>query len=332
MAGGTVLSFDNRASGEHAPGHRGVGRPPLRSHEEGRDYSDRNRRAVLVALALPAVLLLSGCSKTVQYGFLPTPDKNTTNQTARIMDLWNGSWIAALCVGVLVWGLIIWCIVAYRRRSADAPMPPQVRYNIPLEILYTVLPIMMIGVLFAFTAQDQSAIADTTAKPDVTVNVVGKQWSWDFNYLDSNVYEVGLQGQLDGTPKVEAQLPTLYLPVNKRVEFVLTSRDVIHSFWVPAFLYKMDVIPGVENRFQVVPQREGAYKGKCTELCGEYHSEMLFNVSVVSQQEYEQHMADLKNQGHVGRLDSNLGRAKTPPGGYVPFNSAAATQATGSNS
>jgi cytochrome c oxidase subunit 2 len=307
-----------------------VGRPTLRSHEEGRVHRDRNRRAVVLALALPAVLVLSGCSDSWKTGFEPTPDKNTTNQTAKIMALWTGSWVTALAVGVLVWGLIIWCIVAYRRRSADAPLPAQVRYNIPLEILYTVLPIMMIGVLFAYTAQDQSAIADTSAKPDLTINVVGKQWSWDFNYLDSNVYEVGLQGQLNGTPQVENQLPTLYLPVNKRVEFVLTSRDVIHDFWVPAFLYKMDVIPGVENRFQVVPQREGSFEGKCAELCGEYHSEMLFNVRVVSQQDYDQHMADLKTEGHVGRLDSNLGRSLTPPGGAVPDNSAA-TQGSGSN-
>lgn len=306
-------------------------RPPLRSHEEGRVQRDRNRRAALLALALPAVLLLSGCSKTVQYGWLPAPDKNTTNQTARIIDLWNGSWIAALTVGVLVWGLMIWCIVAYRRRRDDAPLPAQVRYHIPLEILYTVVPIMAIGVLFAQTAVDQSAIADVSAKPDVKINVVGKQWAWDFNYTDSNVYEVGLQGQLDGTAKVEAELPTLYLPVNKRVEFLLTARDVIHSFWIPAFLYKMDVIPGVENRFQVVPQREGFYVGKCTELCGEYHSEMLFNVKVVSQQEYDQHMADLKALGQVGSLDANLGRSKTPPGGSVPFNPAAATQGTGTN-
>lgn len=251
--------------------------------------------------------------------------KDTTNQTGRIMELWNGSWIAALAVGVLVWGLILWCVVAYRRRRDETGYPAQIRYNIPLEILYTVVPLMMVAVLFGFTLRDQTAIQDTSATPDITVNVVGKQWAWDFNYVgpdrtdtSDDVYEVGLQGQLDGEPGAEAELPTLYLPVNQRVEFVLTARDVIHSFWIPAFLYKMDVIPGIENTFQVVPQREGTYKGKCAELCGEFHSEMLFNVKVVSQAEYEQHLADLRAKGQVGSLDANLGREDTPPGGAVP--------------
>jgi len=148
-----------------------------------------------------------------------------------------------------------------------------------------------------------------------------------------------VQGQLNGKPGVEKQLPTLYLPVNKRVEFVLTSRDVIHSFWIPATLFKLDVIPGIENKYQMVPQVTGTFKGKCSELCGEYHSEMLFNLAVVTQEQFDQHLADLKAKGQVGRLDANLGRSKTPPGGSVPFNngadpvpsqSAGATQGTGS--
>lgn len=254
------------------------------------------------------LLALSGCSSTVKLGWEPST-KDTTNQTGRIIDLWVSSWIAALLVGVLVWGLIIWCIVAYRRRRDETGYPAQVRYNIPIEILYTILPLMMVGVLFYYTARDQAAIADTSAKPDVTIGVVGKQWSWDFNYLDSGVYDSGVQVQLDGTSGVEDEVPTLWLPVNKRVEFVITSRDVVHSFWVPAFLYKLDAIPGIENTFQVVPTRTGTFAGKCSELCGEYHSEMLFNVKVVSQTEYDQHMQDLRTRGQIGELGPNLNRS-----------------------
>ncbi|HEY6796957.1 MAG TPA: cytochrome c oxidase subunit II [Kineosporiaceae bacterium] len=295
----------------------------MRSHEEGRGKGGRSRRAVVPALVLPGVLLLSGCSKEAQLGFLGTPDRNTTNQTARIIDLWNGSWVAALAVGALVWGLMIWCMIVYRRRKDDHRLPPQVRYNIPLEILYIVVPIMMVAALFIKTADAQAKIIDISAKPDLTINVVGKQWSWDFNYRDANVYETGIQGELDGKRGVEAQLPTLYLPVNKRVEFIVTSRDVIHAFWIPATLFKIDAIPGVENKYQMVPQVTGTFKGKCSELCGEFHSEMLFNVAVVSQAEFDQHMADLRAKGHVGQLDTNLGRSKTPPGGAVPFNGGA---------
>jgi cytochrome c oxidase subunit 2 len=259
------------------------------------------------------MLALTGCTSTVKRGWEPST-KHTTNQTGRIMELWVSSWIAALLVGLLVWGLIIWCVVAYRRRRDEVGYPPQVRYNVPIEILYTVVPLMMVGVLFYYTARDQAAIADTSARPDVRIGVVGKQWSWDFNYLDSNVYDTGVQVQLNGTREVASQLPTLWLPVNQRVEFDITSRDVVHSFWIPAFLYKMDAIPGIQNTFQVVPERTGTFAGKCSELCGEYHSEMLFNVKVVSQAEYQQHLADLRAKGQVGVLGPDLNRLNAQTG------------------
>jgi cytochrome c oxidase subunit 2 len=124
-----------------------------------------------------------------------------------------------------------------------------------------------------------------------------------------------VQALLDGRPAVEEEIPTLYLPVNKRIRFELNARDVIHSFWIPAFLYKMDVIPGLTNEFELVPQRTGTFKGKCAELCGEFHSEMLFNVKVVSQAEYDAHMAELKARGQTGRLETDLGRSTLPTDG-----------------
>ncbi len=284
----------------------------------------------MVPGALVAAALLSGCGAHLETGWLPSTS-TTTNQTGRIISLWNGSWIAAWLVGALVWGLILWCVVAYRRRRNDVGFPTQIRYNLPLEILYTVVPLMMIGVLFFFTARDEAAIADVSAKPDVTINVVGKQWAWDFNYVDAQVYEAGIQGQLTGQPGVETQLPTLYLPVDKLVQFELTSRDVNHSFWIPAFLYKMDVIPGVRNKFQVRPTQIGTYRGKCAELCGEYHSQMLFNVKVVSQADYDAHLQQLRALGQTGQLDSNLGRSYTPPGaGAVPGGTTNGVDGTGS--
>jgi cytochrome c oxidase subunit 2 len=266
---------------------------------------------VAVILAGAATLTLSGCSDTVQRGWLPTT-RGTTSDTGRIMDLWNGSWIAALAVGVLVWGLIIWVMVAYRRRKTDTGMPAQVRYHLPLEIMYTIIPTMMVGVLFAYTYQDQTKLISTSTKPDLTIGVVAKQWAWDFNYLDSNVYDTGVHVDL-GKADVESEVPTLYLPVGKRVQFDLTARDVIHSFWIPAFLMKMDTIPGLQNKFQVVPQRIGTFKGKCAELCGEYHSEMLFNVKVVSVADYEAHLSALRALGQTGYLPTDLGRSELEP-------------------
>ncbi|WP_370440268.1 cytochrome c oxidase subunit II [Kineococcus halophytocola] len=285
----------------------------------------RRRRPpkALVAGALTggAALLLTGCAgdwpdASASNFFLPDASIGATDMTPRMSQLWDGSWIAALAVGVLVWGLTIWVVVAYRRRKGDPELPPQVRYNMPIEILYTIVPVMMVGVLFYYVARDQQAILDTSETPDVTVQVVGKKWSWDFNYLEGNgdsaqpgVYDTGRQADLTGREGVEEDLPTLYLPVNERVQFDLYSRDVIHSFWVPAFLMKMDMIPGSPNKFQVTPTKEGDFKGKCAELCGEYHSEMLFNVRVVSAEEYQQHLDDLAAAGQTGSLPITLAGA-----------------------
>ncbi len=272
-------------------------------------------------------MLASGCAtETVQRGFLPGyTDGEVTNQTARITSLWNGSWIAALIVGIITWGLILWCVAAYRKRKDDHVLPVQTRYHLPLEIMYTAVPIIMVLVLFYYTARDMEAIQDTTAEPDLNIQVVGKQWSWDFNYLDDDVYETGQQindpgalgeaDTIDGQPGTATSLPTLYLPVDQTVRFQLDSRDVIHSFWIPAFLYKQDMIPHRTNYFQVTPTREGVYAGKCAELCGEHHSGMLFNVAVVSQEEYDAQMDELRAKGQTGELGLDLNRLQSPNSG-----------------
>ena len=97
-------------------------------------------------------------------------------------------------------------------------------------------------------------------------------------------------------------LPTLYLPVDETVRFELTSPDVIHSFWIVPFLMKMDVIPGRTNQFELTPTQLGTFKGKCAELCGVDHSRMLFEVKVVTPEEYAQHQIDLRARGQVGLL------------------------------
>ena len=270
----------------------------------------KRRARIITGLAVACALALSGCGASVKRGFLP---QGVTNQSGRITSLWTGSWLAALGVGVLVWGLILWCVVAYRRRKDDVELPEQLRYNVPIEILYTIVPVFMVAVLFFYTARDEAALTDISAKPDVTVNVVAKQWNWDFNYIEAGTYESSTMVAMTGKPGVAATLPALYLPVNKRVEFVLTSRDVIHSFWVPQFLEKLDVVPGKVNRFQIVPTELGTFQGKCAELCGAYHSAMLFQVKVVSMADYKAHMAALRAKGNIGMLSNSLSREKIQP-------------------
>ncbi len=266
----------------------------------------RGRRLRPAAAALLAVLVLSGCGAQLSRGYLPEP---VTETGSEVIAFWNATWIAALAVGVLVWGLTLWCIVAYRRRKGDNnELPAQVRYNVPLEILYTIVPVLMVAVIFGKTVEVQNNLLDTEADPDVIVNAVGKKWSFDFNYVNEDVYITGTQATalVEGKPGLPETLPTLVLPVDSRIEFVLTSRDVIHSFWVPQFIMKLDMMPARVNTFQVVTTQEGTFMGKCAELCGAYHSQMLFRVQVVSQDEYAAHIASLEAAGQSGQLDNGL--------------------------
>ncbi|WP_446663977.1 aa3-type cytochrome oxidase subunit II [Flexivirga sp. B27] len=268
--------------------------------------SGRRRRSRIAFGGLIAVsaLLLTGCTPVEKRGYLP---KGVTSLSQEITDFWVSAWVWALAVGVIVWGMMFYCMVRYRRKKADVGLPPQLAYNVPIEILFTVVPIFMVAVFFGKTVEMENKMLDTSQTPDVMVNVVAKQWSWDFNYVNSNVYDAGVQADMKA-PDPEKTIPTLYLPVDKKVEFVLTSRDVIHSFWVIQFLEKMDVIPGKVNHLQVTPTEIGTYQGKCAELCGAYHSEMLFNVKVVSQSDYQKKMNQLKARGNVGFLSNALNR------------------------
>jgi cytochrome c oxidase subunit II len=273
------------------------------------------RRIAAIGVASSAALLLTGCSPELQRGFLPDA-WGVTNHTDRIINLWNTSWIVLLLVGLLSWGLMAWALVVYRRRKGETAMPQQLRYNMPIETLFTVIPLILVVGFFAFTARDMAAIEAKTENPDVVIEVVAKQWSWDFNYVNENVYFSGIQAQFTGDEEnVMETLPTLYLPVGKTVQIDLTSRDVIHSFWVVDFLYKKDMFPAMTNHMYFTPLKEGTYVGKCAELCGEYHSMMLFNVKVVSEQEYLAQTAALAAAGNVGQLSTEYDRNQNLPGG-----------------
>lgn len=254
-----------------------------------------SRRLAVPGIVGLVLLLASGCSPQDIPPQLSIPEP-ASDSAKTIFDLWQESWVALWAVGILTWALILGAAFWYRRRHVDE-VPAQTRYNLPIEVLYTVTPMVMIAAFFYFTARDEATITEVTNDQDLTVNVVGYQWNWGFNYLDADVYETG-------TP---AQLPTLYLPEDQKVRFVLTSPDVIHSFWVPSFLFKMDVVPGRANQFELTPTQQGTFAGRCAELCGTYHSQMLFWVKVVSPEEYEQHMQELRDAGQAGLLDT--GRA-----------------------
>lgn len=221
-------------------------------------------------MVILAGLALAGC-KVPSFG-APKP---ASRQAGHILGLWQGTVIAALVVGAFVWSLIIWSIVRYRKRNDD--VPNQNPENIPIEVLYTIVPIAIVGVLFFFTMRTQSATRERVKHPDLVVNVVGFQWQWQFEYPGQNVTVTG---------RSEGGRPQMVLPVGQTVQLNLRTADVNHSFWVPKFLSKRDLIPGVRNSITVDVTEPGTFVGRCAEFCGLDHWRMNFEVRAVSEANY----------------------------------------------
>ncbi|PZG13571.1 cytochrome c oxidase subunit II [Nonomuraea terrae] len=255
------------------------------------------RRRVPRAAALALLLATAtACANDVpeadwSRGLLPD---HVTQEGGVVQSLWNGAWIAALATGAVVIVLILWAAIFHRKRKSSAELPPQVRYNLPIEMLYTLIPLVMVSVFFFFTARDSETLTRVDGDAPVKVSVEAYQWSWRFTTT--------VNGQtlapVAGVPVSDYnQGPQLVLPVNTKVEFDLSTDDVIHSFWVPEFLFKRDVIPGIPEdnpgrKFQITTlNRTGVFAGRCAELCGVDHSRMLFSVKLVPQAEFNQYIA-----------------------------------------
>jgi cytochrome c oxidase subunit 2 len=219
-------------------------------------------------------------------GGWPSP---VTVQGQSVLNLWEGSLLASLIVGGIVMGLIVYAAIAFRRRSDDE-IPRQVRYNLPIEVLYTFLPIVVVSVLFYFTAIGEDNEDAINSRPALQVGVVGFQWSWQFNYADHGVSITGRPGEP----------PQLVVPVGEQIHFYLTSPDVIHSFWVVPFLFKRDVIPGHPNEFEVTVTKSGVFAGRCAEFCGVDHDRMLFSVRAMPKPQFDAWLANAQRVAQAG--------------------------------
>jgi cytochrome c oxidase subunit 2 len=215
-------------------------------------------------------LLAAGCADGFRFG-APEP---VSGEGRDILQLWRGAHWAALGVGLLIWGLVIFSVLRYRRRNDE--LPSQSPENIPLEIAYTVAPLIVVAVLFGFTVATQERVTALSADPDVVVDVVGFQWSWQFGYP-----EEGVTVASDGV-----SAPRMVLPVGSTVRFRLATTDVNHSFWVPRFLVKRDLIAGIDNQIDVEVAEEGEWVGRCAEFCGLDHYRMRFEVAAVPESRY----------------------------------------------
>ncbi len=262
----------------------------------------RLRRTGCLILVAVSMVALTGCSQATedQWKRLGLPPA-ASDRSPYMKDLWIGSWIAAFIIGGFVWALIIWASFRYRRRSDDE-LPTQVRYNLPIEVLYTIAPVIVVAVLFFFTVQKLDKVQASVAHPHHNITVVAERWSWTFDYMHEsaaggrNVYDVG-------SPQ---QVPELWLVKGESVTFNLHSPDVIHSFWVPAFYFKLDVIPGKDQGFSMTPTADGIFTGRCAELCGLYHSRMLFEVHVVTRAQFDAHMQYLVAKHQIGAPQGQL--------------------------
>ncbi len=201
---------------------------------------------------------------------------DTTSQAAAMFAVWRVFVIAGAAVYVIVAGLILFCAVAYRRRDPSVVQAARFYSNIPLEIVWTVVPVLIVGGLFAVTYAGERHVESVVTPPGEVVRVIAFRWSWRFLYPREHVAIEGATG----SP------PELVLPAGRTTEIRLVSSDVIHSFWVPAFLFKRSAIPGRENIFDFTPTRPGVYPGRCAEFCGTYHAHMSFVVRVVDAQQY----------------------------------------------
>jgi cytochrome c oxidase subunit 2 len=220
-------------------------------------------------LLVAGVLVMTAAACDVPSFGAPDP---ASKEGRDVLTLWQGFFIAAMVVGALVLGLITYALIRFRRR--DDTIPNQRPYNIKWEVIYTVTPIIVVAVLFGFSVSTQNKVDRLVDQPDLVVDVTGYQWGWQFAYRDKDVTVNG---------SGEQEPPELVLPVGQTVRFVLRTNDVNHSFWVPAFLEKRDLIAGIDNQIDITPDRVGVFDGRCAEYCGLDHWRMSFTVRVLDQ-------------------------------------------------
>lgn len=231
-------------------------------------------RRVRGVVALPlAALALAGCT-VPSFG----AQAGATKTSRSTFHLWQGFSIGAVIIGTLVIALILWAVVRYRRKGDE--IPPQSQYHLPMEWLYTIVPILIVFGLFAATIVVENQVV-ANPRTAVNINVNAFQWGWKFTYPGTNAFVVGQT----------TQNPTMVMPVNTDVHINLTSTDVLHGFYVRAFNFSRYALPGVKNQFTFHAVTTGTFDGQCSQICGLYHSLMFFRVQVVSQSKYTSWLA-----------------------------------------
>ena len=241
---------------------------------------------LLIVLGVAAVVLgfdLPGAAQGFVTGLYPPVA--VTEEGARIRDLYTVVFLIAVAIFLLVEGLIIWSVIRYRRKPGDDTLPPQTHGNNMAELIWTVVPSLIVIVLFVLSWQTLNAVDTRAAAPETRIRAVAGQFQWQFDYLSN-----------DGLTVLYTQsLPAgegggMAVPAGRTVQLTLTSQDVIHAFYVPQFLFKRDVVPGRVNQFDFKVNASDAgqtFRGQCAELCGTGHRIMLFEVHALAPADFD---------------------------------------------
>lgn len=229
-----------------------------------------------VAAAAAITIAMTACS-----GSFGMP-RGATEQGQETFTLWQIFFVTAIPVAGIVYALLLWSLIRYRRRRADDPdaLGSQRRENLPLEIVYTAIPIVIVAVLFLLSIRTDDRVTDVSPDPDLVVRAEAFAWGWRFAYPNDVAVVSSPSGE--GAPA-----PVMMLPRGRTVRIELTSNDTIHAFWVPEFLYKHDAIPGRTFEFDVTPTELGTFHGHCAEFCGLNHAYMNFAVQVVDGADFD---------------------------------------------
>jgi len=236
----------------------------------------------IAALAAFAVWLILNGESVVRSFFPPDP---ATTQAAEINSLYTIVFAIAAVIFFVVEALIIWSVVRYRRRPGDDELPPQTHGHNLAEIIWTVVPTVIVIFLFFVSWQTLNTVEATSTQPDLRVRAVAGQFQWTFDYVAEDG-ETVLFSQTAPTG-VEGGL---FLPAGRTTHLYLTSPDVIHAFYVPEFLFKRDVVPGIVNEFDLTIDADEAgqtFRGQCAELCGTGHRIMVFEVHALDPTEFQ---------------------------------------------
>ncbi len=240
--------------------------------------------------------------------------RGATKQGQDTFKLFSGMMTTGVIIGVFVGLLILFTILRYRRRSEE--MPKQFHESIPIEILYTGIPVLVVAFLFLFTVLTENnvdatvpvnATVTSTGTPVEHVRVTAFQWGWRFSYPDHNVSIAG-----DVTNGPGGHGPQMVLPVGETVQVTLVSNDVIHGFYVRDFNFSRYALPGVTNFFDLDILHTGTYAGQCTQICGLYHTEMLFSVKAVTPAAFQTWLSGEVAAGHTLQREPQS-EANTPP-------------------